>query len=62
VYLKKGEFLSGKIVSHIQTHNNGIERDSLNSAATRIKMLTEADIPNSVLTISDDGGVLPVRE
>ena len=62
VYLnKKGEFLAGKIISYKQTHNKGLERDSLNSAVNRIKFLTATDLPNPGLTIGNDGSVLPVK-
>jgi hypothetical protein len=56
---KKGEFLNGKIISFKQTHLNGLVRDTLNSAAIRIKYLTEVDFPQSGLDISADGVVTP---
>ncbi|RKR81306.1 capsule synthesis protein PGA_cap [Mucilaginibacter gracilis] len=52
---KKGEFLNGQIIAFKQTHANGLERDSLNRAVTRIKYLTETDFPQSGLSISADG-------
>jgi len=52
---KKGEFLNGKIISAQQTHYNGLQLDTLNKAAKRIKFLTETDFPQSGLSISDDG-------
>lgn len=52
---KKGEFLNGRIISAQQTHYNGLRLDSLNTAARRIKFLTETDFPQSGLSISDDG-------
>jgi poly-gamma-glutamate capsule biosynthesis protein CapA/YwtB (metallophosphatase superfamily) len=55
---KKGEFLSGQIIANVQTHNSGLQRDSLNRAITRIKMLTEADFPTPGLNISDNGSVV----
>ena len=54
---KKGEFLNGKIISATQTHYGGLQLDSLNKAATRIKQLTETDFPLSGLDISDDGKI-----
>ena len=52
---RKGEFLSGRIIAFKQTHNNGLEPDTLNRAVKRIKALTEADFPQSGLSIADDG-------
>jgi poly-gamma-glutamate capsule biosynthesis protein CapA/YwtB (metallophosphatase superfamily) len=52
---KKGEFLSGQIISCQQTHNNGLMPDTLNRAAARIKWLTEKDFPKAGLSISEDG-------
>lgn len=54
---KKGEFLSGNIISFRQTHLDGLSRDTLNHVVKRIKMLTEKDFPNSGLEIDDDGTV-----
>ncbi|MBS1530874.1 MAG: CapA family protein [Bacteroidetes bacterium] len=56
---KKGEFISGQIVSFKQNHETGLEADSLNSAARRISMLTRKDFPKSGLVIGDDGVILP---
>ncbi|WP_144913182.1 CapA family protein [Mucilaginibacter frigoritolerans] len=56
---RKGEFLKGRIISNIQTHNKGLETDTLNRAVNRIKMLTKADFPESGLNISDDGQLTP---
>jgi len=56
---KKGEFLKGRILSNIQSHNNGLEVDTLNRALARIKTLTETDFPQSGLNISDDGLLTP---
>lgn len=56
---KKGQFLKGRILSNIQSHNNGLETDTLNRALTRIKTLTETDFPQSGLTISADGQLTP---
>jgi hypothetical protein len=54
---KKGEFLSGQIISAKQSHDKGLETDSLNSAITRIRSLTETDFPQSGLSIDDDGRI-----
>lgn len=56
---KKGEFLSGRIISFKQTHDKGLERDNLNRAATRIKYLTDVDFPQSGLAIGADGSITP---
>ncbi len=62
VYLnKKGEFLSGRIISNKQTHDKGLETDSLNRAIITIRKLTETDFPQSGLSISDDGSIIPVK-
>lgn len=55
---KKGEFLNGRIISAQQTHYNGLQLDTLNKAARRIKLLTEMDFPQSGLAISADGGIV----
>ncbi|MGF7076630.1 CapA family protein [Mucilaginibacter sp. 3215] len=54
---KKGEFLNGHIISLRQAHDKGLELDSLNRAAIRIRELTEADFPNAGLLISDKGEI-----
>ncbi|MEO3405930.1 CapA family protein [Mucilaginibacter sp. CAU 1740] len=54
---KKGEFLNGKIISLRQDHSKGLEVDTLNRAAVRIKQLTETDFPDAGLVISDTGEV-----
>ncbi|MEO6852180.1 MAG: CapA family protein, partial [Mucilaginibacter sp.] len=60
VYLnKKGEFLRGNIVAFRQSHETGLERDTLNRVVKRIKYLTEKDFPNSGLDIDEDGVVVP---
>lgn len=59
---KEGKFLNGRIISFKQTHNKGLEADTLNKAAARIKYLTSTDLPGSGLNISDDGFILPVKE
>lgn len=52
---RKGEFLSGNIISTRQSHEKGLEPDTLNRAAKRVKMLTTADIKVSPLFISETG-------
>jgi hypothetical protein len=59
---KKGEFLSGRIISATQTHYGGLQSDISNKAARRIKQLTEKDFPQSGLVISDDGAIAMVNE
>jgi poly-gamma-glutamate capsule biosynthesis protein CapA/YwtB (metallophosphatase superfamily) len=59
---KKGTFLSGRIIANIQTHYNGLERDTLNRAVIKIKELTAADFPQPGLIISDDGLITPVKD
>lgn len=58
---KKGEFLNGRIISALQTHYNGLQLDSLNKAAQRIKLLTETDFPQSGLHISNDGIIVKAK-
>jgi poly-gamma-glutamate capsule biosynthesis protein CapA/YwtB (metallophosphatase superfamily) len=56
IYLnKKGEFLNGRIIAVKQTHQSGLQPDSLGSAIKRIRELTLADFPQSGLNITDDG-------
>jgi hypothetical protein len=55
---KKGEFLRGHIIAFNQTHENGLLPDGKKRAITRIKQLTEADFPESGLTISEDGAII----
>lgn len=52
---KKGEFLNGRIIAVKQSHDKGLEPDSLNRAIKRIRFLTETDFPKGGLTIADDG-------
>lgn len=54
---KQGEFLNGRIISLRQAHDKGLELDSLNRAAIRIRELTEADFPDAGLIISDTGEI-----
>ncbi|WP_439695707.1 CapA family protein [Mucilaginibacter sp. AW1-7] len=59
---KKGEFLKGNIISFRQTHDSGLKRDTLNSAATRIRMLSDSDFAGGGLHISDRGEVVVPQE
>jgi poly-gamma-glutamate capsule biosynthesis protein CapA/YwtB (metallophosphatase superfamily) len=60
VYLgKKGEFLSGRIIANRQTHEKGLERDTLNGVVSRIKWLTATDFEQPGLNISSDGKLTP---
>jgi hypothetical protein len=60
VYLsKKGEFLSGQIIANRQTHEKGLERDTLNGVVSRIKWLTATDFEQPGLRISSDGKLTP---
>jgi len=58
---KKGEFLSGRILSNVQSRTNGLQPDSSNRAANRIKMLTRADFEQPGLSINDGGVITPVK-
>ncbi|MGN6640633.1 MAG: CapA family protein [Mucilaginibacter sp.] len=63
VYLnKKGEFLSGRIIAFKQTHENGLMPDTLNGVVNRIKLLTEADFPQSGLVIDENGPITSQSE
>jgi hypothetical protein len=62
VYLdKKGEFLNGRILSYIQSHNAGLEPDSLNRAANRIKYLTAVDFEQPGISIAADGKIVVLK-
>jgi len=52
---KKGEFLNARIIPVKQTHNGGLQTDSLGSVIKRIRMLTQMDFPQSGLNIDDSG-------
>ncbi|WP_162499876.1 CapA family protein [Mucilaginibacter terrigena] len=56
---KKGEFLNGRIVSYRQNHQTGLQPDTLNRAALRIKALTQADFIRPGLSISASGAITP---
>ncbi|MFK7970963.1 MAG: CapA family protein [Bacteroidia bacterium] len=53
-----GTFLSGNIHSFIQKGEGGPVADPNNSALKRIKMLSNADFPESPLKIGDDGSLV----
>ena len=57
---KAGKFMSGQIVSYRQQHYKGLQIDTLNLAALRIKTLTAADFSRPGLTISSSGNVFPL--
>ncbi len=44
---RKGTYLSARIISYKQTHFEGLQRDTLNSAYETMKALTAADFPQS---------------
>ena len=50
-------FIDGKIHSFIQQPGVGPKTDPTNAAAKEIRSLTDSDISNSQLTISDDGTI-----
>lgn len=52
---KDGRFVRGKIYSFIQQYGIGPRKDSLNIVARHIRSLSEEDVPDSPLVISDDG-------
>lgn len=58
---QKGEFLNGRIISFKQTHYKGLISDTLNMAAIRVKHLTQTDFPQSGLSISTKGLIVPVQ-
>ncbi len=58
---KKGEFLSGRIISFKQTHYSGLEADTLNRAAKRIALLTRLDFEEPGLSVLDDGEITTER-
>ena len=57
---KKGEFLNGRIIANMQSHEKGLERDSLNRVIGRIRWLTTTDFEQPGLAIGDDGIIRPV--
>jgi hypothetical protein len=58
---KNGEFLSGVIQAYKQTHDKGLQADSLNHVVARIKDLTEKDFPQNGITISDEGVIAKIQ-
>jgi poly-gamma-glutamate capsule biosynthesis protein CapA/YwtB (metallophosphatase superfamily) len=59
---KKGEFLSGRIISLKQAHDKGLVLDTLNNAMLRIRTLTQTDFPDAGLSISDTGEIRAVPQ
>ncbi len=57
-----GIFKRGQIISAWQKSYGSLELDSLHSAARLIQKLSIEDFPNSVLHITADGIVLPLKE
>jgi len=56
----KGNFIEGEIISAIQQGENGSRRpflDSTGACIKEIKKLTETDIPEAKLSISEDGKI-----
>ena len=53
----KGRFLNGKIHSFIQQRGIGPRKDTTNSVAREIKVLTEQDIPNNPILIDSEGNI-----
>jgi hypothetical protein len=49
--------MKGKIHSFIQQRGIGPRLDKAKSVAREIKMLSEADVPNSQARIDDDGNI-----
>jgi poly-gamma-glutamate capsule biosynthesis protein CapA/YwtB (metallophosphatase superfamily) len=59
---KNGNFISGKIISTKQTGRGGNNIiDTNNNAAKIIKELTKIDIPESKLSINDDGDIIYIE-
>jgi len=58
---RKGEFLSGNIISVKQSRERRVEPDTLHRAAKRIKWLTTADFPVNKLSISETGTLTIVK-
>lgn len=57
---KKGEFLSGRILSFRQNHLTGLRADTSNKVSNRIRLLMATDFPDAGLTIADDGTITKV--
>ncbi|WP_457130039.1 CapA family protein [Mucilaginibacter sp. HD30] len=61
VYLnRKGEFLSGNIISVKQSRERHVEPDTLHRAAKRMKWLTVVDFPDSKQLLISEKGLLSV--
>lgn len=57
---KRGEFLSGRILSFRQNHLTGLQPDTLNRVSNRIRLLTGMDLPDAGLSIAGDGSITKV--
>jgi len=59
---RRGEFLSGNIISVKQSHEKHVEPDTLHRAAKRVKWLSAVDFPdNKQLLISETGLLTAVK-
>lgn len=58
---RKGEFLSGNIISVKQSREIRVEPDTSHRAAKRIKWLASIDFPNNKLAISETGALTIVK-
>lgn len=54
---KKGDFISGEIISFIQEGEGGPKLDAQGRVAKDIKDLTEADLPSTKLSIDSTGKI-----
>lgn len=52
---RKGEFLSGNIISVKQSRERHVEPDTLHRAAQRVKWLSVTDFPDNKLSVSETG-------
>ncbi|HBE41153.1 MAG TPA: capsule biosynthesis protein CapA [Bacteroidales bacterium] len=52
-----GKFLSGRIIPVFQVYNGGVRVDPEKRVIRKIKELTSADFPESVINISDNGEI-----
>ena len=57
VNTKEGKFESGKIYSYLQSSGVGPRTDSNNNVAKTIRSLTNQDIPEAGVNISDNGEI-----
>ncbi|MDB5159444.1 MAG: CapA family protein [Mucilaginibacter sp.] len=58
---RKGEFLSGSIISIKQSREKRVEPDTLHRAAKHVKWLTTADFSDNKLSISETGMLTVVK-